>query len=60
MNGSKIGDSVGNKVTVKEHELKLTQEWSIDYPIGANVSITLFMSVCWNCRSSVLNVGQSC
>ena len=36
-----------SKVTVKEHGLKLSQERSIDDPIGANVSATLFMPVCW-------------
>ena len=49
MNRGEIGNSAGSKVTVKEHGLKLTQEWSIDDPIGANVN-TLANSqlFCWN------------
>ena len=49
MNRGRIGNSAGSKVTVKEHGLKLTQEWSIDDPIGANVN-TLANSqlFCWN------------
>ena len=47
MNRGKIGNSFRNKVTVKEHGLKLSQEWIIDDPIGANVSATLFIPVCW-------------
>ena len=35
MNRGKIGNSFRNKVTVKEHGLKLSQEWIIDDPIGA-------------------------
>ena len=47
MNRGKIGNSFRNKMTVKEHGLKLSQEWIIDDPIGANVSATLFIPVCW-------------